>query len=519
MIRASVVFGLVVYAAGVRAAHAQADGGVADAGASAAGDGAATEGGAPASAPSAPDVDVAVGGGLFEQSQTAPRAEASAGVAPVAAAPFTINGYVRGDVFIGKVPGARQAGMKADYGELSLTLRTAKTRFGDGFAETRVRYGFQDGRTETTFIDVREAYVNTYVGPVDLRLGQQIIVWGRADALNPTNNLTPVDFRIRSPLEDDVRLGNVGARGFLRLAPLRLEGVWMPIYRASELPAVGLRPMVSFGAPVFPSPTLGNGLVAGRLHLELPAFETSLSYLRGYAPLPGLTLTGVVFDATNPSISVSRTAYDHQVVGFDFSTAIGSVLTLRGEAAYRRPFDYQNRRYAPRPDLQYALGADHSFGSVSVIAQYLGRYVFDWRKEAGPSMDVSDAQLRNILTMNTDPAMNPDIGYWMMTANSEIAAELARTSQILFSQTARVQHLATVRVEWLLAHETLSLSTLALFNYTTREWLLAPRIGYRFSDAVTAYLGAQIFAGPPDTLFGLIEQQLSAGYAEMRFAF
>jgi hypothetical protein len=509
MIRASVVFGLVVYSAGVRLVHAQADAGVAAPGIGGAGDGAAAATGA--SAPAA-DAGIAIGsgGGLFEQSQSSPAVSEPAGSAPTATAPLTINGYVRGDVFVGKVPGVRQAGMKADYGELSLTLRTAKTRFGDGFAETRVRYGFQGTQADRTFIDVREAYVNTYVGPVDLRLGQQIIVWGRADALNPTNNLTPVDFRIRSPLEDDVRLGNVGARGFLRFAPLRLEGVWMPIYRASELPAVGVRPMVSFGAPTFPSPTLGNGLVAGRLHLELPAFETSVSYL---------TLSGLVFDPTNPSISVSRTAYDHQVVGFDFSTAMGSVLTLRGEAAYRRPFDYQNRRYAPRPDLQYALGVDHNFGSVSVIAQYLGRYVFDWRKEAGPTMDVSDAELRNILTMNTDPAVNPDIDFWRETATSGVNDELAKTSQILFSQTAQVQHLATVRVEWLLAHETLSLSTLALVNFTTREWLLAPRIGYRLSDAVTAYLGAQVFAGPPDTLFGFIEQELSAGYAEMRFAF
>ena len=55
-------------------------------------------------------------------------------------------------------------------------------------------------------------------------------MWGRADALNPTSNLTPVDFRIRSPLEDDIRIGNVGARGFLRFSPVRLEGVWMPVY-------------------------------------------------------------------------------------------------------------------------------------------------------------------------------------------------------------------------------------------------------------------------------------------------
>ena len=118
---------------------------------------------------------------------------------------------MRGDVFVGKVPGPERGEMKANYGELSLQLRTAKSAYGDGFADARIRYGLQ-GDQQGTFIDLREAYVNAYLGPFDLRLGKQIIVWGRADALNPTNNLTPVDFRIRSPLEDDIRLGNVGAR-------------------------------------------------------------------------------------------------------------------------------------------------------------------------------------------------------------------------------------------------------------------------------------------------------------------
>jgi hypothetical protein len=58
-----------------------------------------------------------------------------------------------------------------------------------------------------------------------------------------------------------------------------------------------------------------------------------------------------------------------------------------------------------------------------------------------------------------------------------------------------------------------------MFNFTTKEWLVTPRIGYRMTDAMTAYLGAQIFKGPNDTLFGLIDQTLSAGYAELRYSF
>src|SRR6476620_6028995 len=253
-LRVSAIAGLFLFAtlAGTRAARAQTA------------PGAPPEAGAPAPAAEAPPANATpdggaapapageAGGGLFEQSQATAAATATTAAAPTATPPFTLNGYARGDVFIGKTPDQSAGEMKANYGELSLQLHTAKSSFGDGFADARIRYGLQGDQT-ATIVDLREAYVNAYLGPFDLRLGKQIIVWGRADALNPTNNITPVDFRIRSPLEDDIRLGNVGARAFLRLGIARLEGVWMPTYLATELPPVGLPPLVSFGAPTFPS--------------------------------------------------------------------------------------------------------------------------------------------------------------------------------------------------------------------------------------------------------------------------
>jgi len=508
---------VLVWVCGARPAAAQIDGGApdanddapladrSDAAVTGAGDVGPDGGGVENAAPAA--------SGLFQSGPTGAGGPAGGAVDGTPTRPVVLSGYARGDVFVGKVAGAARATMKAAYGEAALALRTARLPHADGFAEARVRTGLQ-GDQQNTFLDLREAYVNAYAGPVDLRLGQQIIVWGRADALNPTNNLTPVDFRIRSPIEDDIRLGNVGARGFLRLAPFRLEGVWMPIYLPTLLPPVGLPPFVSYGPTAIPAPELANGLYAGRLHLELPAVEMSLSYLRGYAPLPGLTMSSVTLTGTAnppPSIVVVRTPYRHQVVGFDFSTALGDWLTIRGEAAYRRPEADARRGYVPRADLQYVLGIDHSFGAhsfgaLSVLAQYLGRYVFDWQKENVPAL--------------LDPATLPTLGpSYTDLVTGTVNAVLARTNQILFQQTARVQHVGTLRAEWLGAHDTLSLSTLAIVNVTTHEWLVTPRIGYRVDDALAVYLGAQIFHGPPDTLFGLIDAELSAGYAELRYIF
>ena len=477
----------------------------------------------PAAATAPPAADhgaVTSGSGLFEQSQTAPPTAPAAQVgaaataagpataAPAAAAPpFTWSGYARGDFYAGKEPGSDAANMKAAYGELSLKVTSAKESYGDAFAEVRARYGLQ-GDQQQLFPELREAYVNGYFGPVSLRLGQQIIVWGRADAFNPTNNITPFDLRVRSPIEDDRRVGNVGARAFVNFAPFRLEGVWMPLYVPSELPSVFLPQFVSYGPTNFPQPELENGLEAARLHLELPAFEASVSYLYGFAPLPGLQLSSVTIDPTNPSVQVARAAYNQHVGGMDFSTTVGDLLAIRGEAALRWPVNYGAKSYAARPDVQYVLGVDRSFGPVSIIAQYMGRYVIDWQQQNGPPTPIDPSQL---MMASSVPAVEE--------ATYLINLQLAKINQMLFSQLAQVQHLATVRVEWLTAHETLSFSALGMMNFTTQEWLAAPKIGYRISDAITAYAGAEIFGGPVGTLFGLIASELSAGYVELRLTF
>jgi hypothetical protein len=461
-------------------------------------------------------------GGLFERSQAAAGAGPAAasdesagtggGDAGRAAGParVTVSGYSRGGVFVGKVPGTRLGEMKAAYGELSMAVKTVRgtySDYGDGFAEGRLRYGLQ-GSQQQTVVDLREAFATLYAGRwFDLRLGKQIIVWGRADALNPTNNLMPFDIRVRSPIEDDRRIGNVAARANLHLGPFRVEGVWIPLYIASELPDIPLPKYVYFGPPINQQPELRDGLLAARVHLELPAFEMSASYLRGFAPLPGLQRRSVVLDPDTPEILITRTTDYEQVLGFDFSTALGSLLALRGEAAYRLPADYEHRHYAARPDLQYAVGADHSFGPVSVIGQYLGRYVLDWQREEGaPDADPS--------SLNMVPSATAQ-----KFAEETIDAELAKKNQMLFGQTVRIQHLVTARIEWLVAHDTVSIALFGLYNFTTREWYAAPKLGYHLSDDLTAYVGGEIFRGPEGTLFGVIDELLSAGYAELRYTY
>jgi hypothetical protein len=470
--------------------------------------------GAPEAQPESDAGAVRSGSGLFEQSlrDAAPASEAAP--TPGTPAPsglgIRLNGYARGDLFVGKAVGSGSGEVKAAYGELALRLQVDKESYGDAFAEVRLR-STPGAERPATVVDLREAYVNAYFGPLDLRVGHQIVVWGRADAFNPTNNLTPFDLRTRSPIEDDRRLANSAVRLWLNLAPLRLEAVWVPLYSAAELPAIEPGEFVALTEPNFPAPSLSNGLGALRVHLELPAIEASVSYLHGYAPLPGLALSDFTVGEDPPEVRIARTAYEQHVIGVDFSTAIGDLVALRGEAAYRHPVGYESKVYAPRPDLHYVVGVDRAFGPVSIILQYLGRYVFDWQVEPGPAAPVNPAVLAGLT-----PPLPPFVEQ-MITGSIE--ADLRMRNQILFSQRAEIQHLASLRAEWLTLHETLSISALGLFNANTEEWLLYPKLNYRISDWISATLGAEIYAGPENTLFGLIDEVQSAGYAELRASF
>jgi hypothetical protein len=391
-----------------------------------------------------------------------------------------------------------------------LQFKLPTSQWGSAFAETRLRYGQQDDERDL-FIDLREAYVNLYAGPLDLRLGKQIVVWGRADGFNPTNNTTPTDFRVRSPVEDDRRVGNMGARAFLNFSPVRLEGVWMPLYAPLEFPAFQLPDRVRLVEPNFPTTELQDGLGAARAHLELPAFEMSVSYLYGHALLPGLSLEGFSV-GEGAEVRIQRTAYRHQVLGADFSSAIGDLFAVRAEVAYKKPYSEADLA-TPKPELYYVLGLDRAFGNVSVIAQYIGKYVQDWQREPGPDDPLSFEVLTGIEESDLE---SPLVVESIVVPINE---ELAQRNQVLFQQTEELQHLASLRVEWLALHETLSLSAFGLLNITTEEWLLYPKIAYHLSDALSLSIGGELYNGPEGTLLDLFDEGLTAGYFEARHSF
>jgi len=448
--------------------------------------------------------------GLFEQA-VAGETESAAEDGGAAGINFELSGYVRGDLWVGEVPDEltdddSEWEQKAGYGEAALRVRARSGEFGDGYADLRFRSGngFAD---EDEALKVHEAYVNVYAGPFDLRFGHQIIVWGRADGINPTNNITPYDYRVHSPEEDDRRMANLGLRSHYNIDRFRLETIWMPTYAESHFPEFEIDAPIEFADPNYPGNSLSGGLGAFRLSYIGPEIDWSLSYVYGYAPFPGIEFRQLILPTTpplTPTIEVGFRAYQHYVVGADFSTVIGT-MGMRGEVAYKYPYRYEDREWAPNPELHYVLGADHEFmnGDIWVIVQYVGKHIFDWEEVEGA--DVTDTALLSTLT----PAQ----------LESLLLDEITLVNRMLFGQQDEYSHAAMARIQLLALQETLSVELLGMYNFTTYESMVRPMVAYDIADALEVSCGAEIYRGPDDTLNGIIDESQSAIFLEMKASF
>lgn len=399
-----------------------------------------------------------------------------------------VNPLVTGDVLSGKgikASGYLRAGLfggekeiRNYYGEGALKLDVPIGINASAFSEVRYR---ADANRRHQF-DIREVYVNLSLGKFDFRVGEQIVLWGRADGFNPTNNVTPQDFCVFSPEEDDKRLGNFVVKGVFHPYPFRIEVDWIPVYKSSLFPFIG-KPMgegIVWNDEKRPSRWKDQSFGV-KIDLEEPSFDLSLSYYNGLHKFPS-----IVYEKTPAEIMLSQEPYRVHVIGADFSTSLGN-YGLRGELAYSLPDKSDQSIYSvPDKQMEYTIGLDRSWANFSLIVQYIGKYIPD---------------------LTTDIKGHP------------MEQKLHLLNRIVFTQHERWNHSVSIRPSLSLLHETLHLECLGLCKFSTKEYFLQPKLHYAIVDAVTLMVGGQLFYGPDDRLFGVLEKTKNAVFTELKVSF
>ena len=391
-----------------------------------------------------------------------------------ARAESTADGYVR--TYVGVL-----ANENMDFAIMqnTLDLRLRHTGSHGAFLANPTLYHYDDNRLE---LDLRQAYVDLYFSWMDLRVGRQQVVWGKADGVFITDVVSPKDLReFLLPDFEEIRLGVTAVKADFYIGEHTMELIWVPVFTATGMPALG-----SMWRPAITMPA-GAMLDTSRQDVPL-ALENSELFAR-YSVMSSwgdLEVVGawmwdddpamqrkVTMDAESGQPSMTITPEHHRLPmgGLSFSTDAGPFV-LKTEAAY-----YHNKMFqtvAPSDSdglveksyLHWMVGATVKLWEINTGLQYIQRAVIDHDK-------------------------------------SQIAEQF--------------DHTVTAQLSMDLLRETLHLS---LFSYIGIEpWnaLVRPTLSYDFPGGIQALVGANLFFGDEGT-FGQFDSN-DMVYAKLKYSF
>lgn len=223
-----------------------------------------------------------------------------------------------------------------------------------------LRFG-QDHPSEDCDIKLFEGYFYWSRKPVDLRVGRQIVRWGKTDQISPVDNLNPQDLReFIIPDFEDRKIPNWMVRARLFSDFLTLEGVYLPFFESSRIDYFGtdwaiFQHMNRLSVhEEEPARNFKNGESGIRVTKSIAGWDLGVNYLYAWEDLPYFES----FPAGRGDVLI--TYKRSNILGFEFETTAGEI-GLRGEAAY---FDQQsfltwNFTSVTKPVLHYIIGADY----------------------------------------------------------------------------------------------------------------------------------------------------------------
>jgi hypothetical protein len=399
-------------------------------------------------------------------------AEAGDGTAPL---DFSLNGAIAAHYATGSAELDDVTNLFGATGFLKGSVRRGPlSLYGDSEIQMQ-RFG-DDIRPEHWW---REAYAEYAEGDLDVRLGRQLVIWGRADKFNPTDVVTPSDFGFLTTDDQGQRFGVIAATARYALTDeLNLIGVFSPAFRSSILPRgivpggidvpSGRNPDVDVQSPQF-------GI---KLDRTGAGFDASLSYYHGLATSPGLTFSADRgLNLVNPRIDM---------VGADFAFTRGQ-WGFRGEAAYTA---IDNGAFpgntGPHSTFFSVLGVERELDEHNLLLfQYLHRNVFG-----------------HVAVEDIAPPLQP----------------LARVNQVIYGQFDRVQDgvALSLNSHWL--DDTLRTELAAAVWFNRGDFVLRPKVSYSISDDWRIAGVVEFFGGPGDSQFGALRRN-NRLFVELRRSF
>ena len=337
----------------------------------------------------------------------------------------------------------------------------------------------QIDRTGRWRTDVVEAWARLTMGEAEVRAGRQIIVWGRADRLNPTDNISGRDYTLLAASDDDQRQGPAMVQARWGRGAITLDAYWLPEFRPFVFPVERGRPGITL---LRDEQRRASSQFAVKIDSSGGNFDWSLSWFRGIDRNRDFTAR----QAPAGSIAALQQTYpDINVLGADAAGTAGN-FGWRIEAAYTRVLG-ADTPFIKNDNLWAVAGADVNLaGGWNFNLQYSLRVIFD---HADPRR-IADPVTRNIAVLSA--AVN--------------------------NQLDRVQNGITFRAARRFAADTAEAEIAVIHYIEPGDTAIRPRVSTSIRDGLRLAVGADIFTGPVNSYFGRV-RSLSAGWLQLTAGF
>lgn len=241
-------------------------------------------------------------------------------------------------------------------------------------------------------LSVREAWLEHVGSGWDIRVGRQLIIWGKADGVRITDNVCPTDFSdYLNRNIDEMRIPVTAAKLRFLSNTLITEFIWIPEFKSAKL-ATGNNPWAlersfpsalpvrtnSAGEPS--SWSLEDSEFALRVSSYMAGFDVSLSAFYTWDDTAASSVSVRDISGGRWEIVMEQDYHRILIYGFDFAKP-WSDFVFRGEAAY-----FQGRYLSTSTGgnekhdvLKYLVGVDWSpGGNWSVTAQLLDEFIMNY---------------------------------------------------------------------------------------------------------------------------------------------
>lgn len=323
-----------------------------------------------------------------------------------------------------------------------------------------------------------EAYATYRFKSGVLRVGRQILAWGRADGLNPTDNLTPRDFAVALPFDEDQRFGTPAVRldSFLSQNHT-LSFFTTPLFTPSVIPL----PRHSY-VDDRPARSLSQSELGIKLDRAGEGIDWSVSYYHGFFLLPLVRVLDPLPQGSALALEYPRMS----VLGADVARSYGR-FGFRGEVAYTETTSYRTFSGGLSPSLYWIAGVDRTF--------------FD---NLNLNLQVFQHHIRHY----SDPL--------------SIAAAATREAALQNAVATAQRDAHSTGVSWRISdrwlNDTITAEIFAVVNFTRHNSFARPLLTYAVSDNWKVTLGGNFYRGAPDTQFGSL-RATGGAFMEVRYGF